>query len=393
MTYKDLCPDFVDDESGRPACFELSEKALEKEAKKSIQVALYVIKGPWMGTYCKVWKSNLQKCIRRQKVFDAVVSMVAVGECGGQYLSNMMNRLCKVIISEDIGVADFCLLKECKKMIELYESDRKNFMSRNRNDVLRLVARVAACPKSRAVDNLIHANGEFEEVSVDHHRVKFVKAVQKNDLMKMVKHCIALNRLGGVGNVSIGKSLPGFASVIAKKKKSIYWVWLVLLDEVQKLINKRSVAKKNGEDLYSDVFGLQEIVEDLCSVYGIHSGHGNLLNIVHAILVISLYKDGMLPKIDTSYQEYQPLEVRTGECKLVDMYYEWDTILKLGMDGCKVFPLSASYDRHVGLNLPEERKGLDFFLKEGAEIVDVPDWLVGLETHFKMTVLGVKGCE
>jgi hypothetical protein len=391
MNYDDLYPDFVDTKDGRMAQFDLSEKALEKEKRKSVQVATFIIAGPWFGTYFKVWKSNLQKCIRRQDVEGAVVSMVAVGECGGQYLSNMINRLCKVMISEDIGVANFGLISECKNTIELYSAMRSRGFNSNprenskfKNDLINLVVKMAKSPKSRMVDTIVnHVNRnmgeEMEKFSGGEKlvecRQEFRKAVVSNDIEKMVMFCMALDRIGGQGVVSTGVYPKGYAMRLVKKRMRIYWVWLIIFEEMEKLkkdfIERRT---KGEEESGKDIFELFTMVEDLCTIFCQHSGGGAILNIVHALFLLSFYKDKFLHVINLR-ESARMQELDEKEMK------SWDKIVEEGTS-CEIWPLSDSYDRHVGLKISEERKSLKFFFGRGAKLNGVPEWLEDIEDHF-----------
>jgi hypothetical protein len=398
--YSDLYPTHVDTKDGKMAQFELTEEAMEKELRKSVQVALFVISGPWKGTYFKVWKSNMQKCVRRQDVKGALVSMVAVGESGGQYLSNMINRLCKVFISEDVGVANFSLMFECRSILMLYSHNKKEFMTLYRDNLLELVVKMAKSPKSRMVDTMVnHVNrnmsDEMEELNGEVNLIKcrrgFLEELKLNNLERMVMYCMALDRIGGQGSVKNGKSPRSYrAQGLLRKKMRIYWVWIVLLEEIEEMIEKfvdlRNECFDKGremteeEEKTKEVFDISEMVCCLCDIFCDHSGGGAILNIVHAVFIVSFFKDKFFRLVDRTAC------YRNGLLKEEEKV-KWDDVLKKGID-CEIWPLSDSYDRHVGLRISDERKSLKFFFERGAKLEGVPDWLIGIEGHFNNLLMG-----
>ena len=69
------------------------------------------------GLY-RVWISNLQKMIRRGKLNEALTSTIECVETGKVFESNVINRLAKVIVSEDIGLACPTLPLYAKRFLE-----------------------------------------------------------------------------------------------------------------------------------------------------------------------------------------------------------------------------------------------------------------------------------
>lgn len=113
---------------------------------QSIKDVHYVASG--RGLY-RVWISNLQKAIRRGFSKEACRSVYECATMEGCFLSNVVNRICKVIVSEDIGCANPILALDCIACIDAYEAKEKPTWNEFSLQLFTIVQKACASYKSR----------------------------------------------------------------------------------------------------------------------------------------------------------------------------------------------------------------------------------------------------
>lgn len=134
----------------------------EELKKRSVQCIEQVVSGRGMFD---AWKSNMQKMIRRGRFHEAKASFVECGQCGGPFLSNIVNRLCRTISVEDIGIANVNVIHEAAKVFEYYENHKKEgFTVELQERAFKLIKLMCQSPKSRTSDVLFHyLKGRFSQ--------------------------------------------------------------------------------------------------------------------------------------------------------------------------------------------------------------------------------------
>ena len=278
------------------------------------------------GLY-RVWISNLQKMIRRGKLNEAITSMIECVETGDIFKTNVINRLAKVIVSEDIGLANPNLPLYCAKLI------KKELTN---DDLLQLVYILIKSKKSRLIDNLYHHcdktfNYKFEEAFS-----MLKEAVKNKNLVEAVSY------LNNCIEVSSGSKKMIVINEV-KKRQQIYEVWDYIL-------------RKSG-DVYDVNYALLELYVSQ------EKNSGKKLNIIQALLNI-MFKD----KID-----FYKLEVEKYKG-------EWKRDLE-------VWPSSISYDKHSINNASRLGRGSEFFFKYGARLINKSDdkWLSEMEEKYTVS--------
>lgn len=274
------------------------------------------------GLY-RVWISNLQKMIRRGKLNEAITSMIECVESGDIFKSNVINRLAKVIVSEDIGLACPTLPLYCSKLIKKGELKEE--------DLLNLVNVLVKSKKSRLIDNLYLLCEKGLTYSFEESFKMFKESVKEKDTIKAVSYlncCI---------DTSVGiKKTINLNGI--KKRQQIYEVWDYIL-------NKSGFSYKVNYALL-ELYISQE------------KNSGKKLNMIQAMMNI-MYKD----EIDFN----TPLVIG-------DIEGEWKRDLE-------VWPWSISYDKHSIPNAYKLGRGDEFFLKYGAHLENKSDneWLKMME--------------
>lgn len=178
------------------------------------------------------WKSNMQKMIRRGKFNQALQSFIECANCGGPFLSNIVNRLCRTISVEDIGIANIKVIHEATLVLDHYEKYKKDGLT---NTLLEkasnLIKLMCASPKSRTSDVLyhylkVHNKYKLNNESLEQLFVKFVLRLRKKNYEEAcfyAGHACELNK-------ALGR-IPGYkkCSIFGRKKKVIYDVFSALL--------------------------------------------------------------------------------------------------------------------------------------------------------------------
>ena len=335
------------DESGAVQVKRFTEA--EKIARKttSLPRIRYVSSG--RGLY-GAWRSNLQKCIRKGLLRDALKSAVETAGMGGVFWSNIANRLCRVIVSEDIGCADPWLAVECAAFLARGAPPNS---AESRAALLRIVTLQVAARKSRAVDYLLHrcatvyprdVNSAQWDVEFSEFRTAVLEAKTDEDLADCANRLCRLVRTAG--NLGPGEKLSdglGPAFIVpqkhARKRKKVYKVWLWLLAE-------------------SRAGGLGAVNGALLEIYSTKPSRRGRLLITHALANLIQARRGILPLT-------RP--VRENQTHTWGEIEEWDDI----------WPRAESYDRHV---LRSIGRGSWHFLRHGALLANKAPELRELDT-------------
>ena len=178
--------------------------------------------------YFHVWKSSMQKAIRRCKVEDTLVAVVECCNLTGMFVSNIVNRLAKVVVCEDVGPANPRLAVECRKFVSDYEGAKCKAGERLSLDLQRrlldLAYHMTVSRKSRLVCNMLCAiklpsplpdsATSFSQLQHD---------LFHDDLEGAVRSAVACEK---------SKTLCSTVEVAGlKRRRSVYRVWSFLLDE------------------------------------------------------------------------------------------------------------------------------------------------------------------
>jgi hypothetical protein len=306
------------------------------------------------------WKSNMQKMIRRGKTKETLKSIQETSLCGGLFLSNIINRLCKVIVSEDIGPAEPRMARECYVLLKEYEIEKKKNVDINndkdfRNKLFLLGKKLSLSRKSRICDNIIHAIGRIEydeEMDFDKEFKIFRGYVEKNDIENSIMYLFLLIDISNNKKIKVKLTTSDIENVNIKdclknKRKQIYKVWRYILCE----------SLKQHVDL-------SDIGCNLLNIYNLSVSGENVLLIVNAILNLIFYKKGLLdlnylPKITLNDDE------------------SWDAIKKNN----NIWIDDVSYDKHTKIGR-EIGRGRYFFWRYGAKIANKNNLLSKLDNKY-----------
>jgi len=263
------------------------------------------------GLY-RVWISNLQKMIRRGKLNEAITSMIECVESGDVFKSNVINRLAKVIVSEDIGLANPLLPIYCSKVVKKY--DKRELTN---NDILQLVYILVKSKKSRLLDDLYHDCNKTYNLTFEKSFELLKEAIKNKDLLLIVGYlnsCIETSK--GIKKTITIKDI--------KKRQQIYEVWKYILE----LSGFETIIYKVNYALL-ELYISQE------------NNGGRKLNIIQAISNIIL-------KEKLEFEKEEPR---------IDLVWKRDE---------NIWPWSVSYDLHSIPNAIKLNRGIDFFFKYGA---------------------------
>jgi len=350
----------------------IQEQTMTKEDRKKIYSLnpMYlnvVISG--VGSY-DVWRSNLQKCIRIGNVNGAMKSAVEMMNCGMICMSNMMNRLCKVICVEDIGVANPLLIVECCSLLKEYNEMKlvcKNlfFQPKWQKKVLSIVKSLALSPKSRLSDNAFCSmkfSKEYQpiidSIVFDDEYLSYFFEVfeeekegkEKSLRKKLIDMCYAL--MLGIGLWKASQTTTSFVSSVfpisfsslKKKKNSIIFVWNILF-RVAKTMNP----------------SVQRVISSLFELF---SFKGNE-QIIHLCCAIELLL----------FEKYKILNMKPFVCEEIS-----DSLWK-EMEEEEIYPLARSYDKHTKYG-KKLKRGVPYFFRSGAMLSKVPLYLCPFESYF-----------
>jgi predicted metal-binding protein len=323
LHFENLIGKYVLDKSGK---VEIKPQTLDEINSKSIIGIDYVISG--RGCF-DAWKSNFQKMVRRGNVTGAWTSFLECGNCGGQFLSNIINRLCHTVICEDVGIANMQLCIEACRIFQLYTNNKKlGFSPLLKERCFLLIKNMCIGYKSRLSDNIYHTlkrSGLFD-VTTDAN-VTFSKLgtfIDDKDIDNSVRYVYRLMEL------SIdGVRLSGYKRVyFLRKKKLLYDVWDMFVRKGEKMKNVLVVM----------------YIHSLEKLFELKDGDDTILLLICGILslCVDLNKD-----FDDNTNEYctESIDYKRDDVWIQDISYDSHTKIgrKLGRDigfflryGCKL---------------------------------------------------------
>jgi hypothetical protein len=313
---------------------ELDEDNKDKRRRMSVLSIDTVFSG--RGPF-DVWKSNLQKMIRRNKPREALKSVIEIAEMGGHFLSNILGRLCIVIISEDIGCAQSKLVSKALRLRTFYDLNKNKYKEKIdtelKNQIMELVYNMAISKKSRLVDNML-CYAKWKGTKLKKDGLKFLEIYLENEEKNVIlrlKNCAraCINYFNSdTANAIEQDDKKDFFPFLKRKKKKIYKLWNYIL-------------KHTPEEIFEINKNLYEIFE--CA----HGGGETILNIIHACYNIIFYGLGKLN-----------LEFKMKKCP-----YTWKEIKKDN----SIWPADISYDKHTKIGKKLGR-GVPFFFRYGAKL-------------------------
>lgn len=251
-----------------------------------------------------VWKSNMQKAIRRGKIKDGLVSVVEACSLGGKFVSNIVNRLCKVIISEDIGAADPWLAVSAWEFVADYDSRKCGIGERlsegRKTKLLEIAHSLLTAKKSRIVDHLLHIASYEEKLSFEAHMEEFKNALENKDLESTLGHLV------GCLETQVCKGMLTVAGL--RRRKGVYRLW-------QHLLEKSKTDHR-----------LEKITTALCLLYDKAGDEATLL-LTNAVVNLILFQKGLLD-LEEPQREACP--------------YTWEEL-----ENMEIYPMSVSYDKTI----------------------------------------------
>lgn len=249
----------------------LSEEDIKIRRGRSVLGIDCVFSG--RGEY-DVWKSNAQKMFRRGKVREFLRSIYEIYSMEGQFRSNIINRIFKVFISEDIGVGDpYCAV---------FSRDFLKMDKYTNEDFFDYAYTLCMAKKSRIGDNLIAVVKE-SKLDIPEDFDECFKLLISTKNYRIVAACLMkLNVNKDITKVKFKHNL------LKRKRKRIFEIWDYILDK-----SKDNVLKCN---------------EALLEIYCM-AGEENILNIINAFLNMIMWKDGIetksLLKCPYTYKEIE----------------------------------------------------------------------------------------
>ncbi len=298
------------------------------------------------------WKSNLQKMVRRGKLNEALKSLQEIADMGGVFLSNVINRLCKVMVSEDVSVAEPWMARECYEFLAYYDTVKRiPNIARDeefRNRLSLITKKLVLARKTRlpclALSYLSHTRkaGYEKEKILEEDKTweelfeKFKENMEGDGYFE--EGAWILMKLNWEDSImKKGDSLGGLSEkekkLFGRKRKMIYKVWLYIL--------KQSAV---NDDLW-------EINSYLLRIYAM-GGSETILNLMNAYMNLTLYLDGLL---DLRKPDLLELEDTVAWEKI----QSWDHIW---ID-------SVSYDKHTEVG-KELGRGMFFFYRYGGKVAN-----------------------
>lgn len=290
------------------------------------------------GLY-RVWISNLQKMIRRGRLNEAITSMIECVETGKVFKTNVINRMAKVIVSEDIGLANPRLPIYCSNFIKKKDVSEE--------DLIELTTILVKSKKSRLTDNLYFycekdINNTFEE-SFEYIKKNLVVLKDTTDNVDVLNLVDIITHLNNCINKS--KTTVSNINILNyKKRQQIYFLWNFILE-------------KSGENVY-------DINKALLEIYiSQEKNDGKKLNMIQAILNV-IYSD----------------KIKREKYTVLIEIVDWKRDLT-------IWPWSISYDKHSIKEYYRINRGSEFFFKYGAQLENKSEeeWIKNLEEKFKVS--------
>ena len=296
------------------------------------------------------WVSNSQKMLRRCKIRNLLVSVVKIFDTGDIFMSNIINRLCKVMISEDIGVAGtYDLILKCKQFLDFYDKykEKKRSETENATDMKELkdkfidiVIRLGTSKKSRITDNLLCCvkfgnktiRNDFTQDAFDKLFFELKQNTNKKDIRSLIRNVSILMWMEKCGLNKTTKervNIPFYS----RKRKRIYIVWSWIIE----------ISKTKNEVLGQCCNVLLDIYENSTCP---------LLNLIHAYLNFVLFEN------------IEILKKYELDNKYIDT---WENIQKYN-----VWIDSVSYDKHTTYgSCGKYRDTLFFFFRYGCKLANI----------------------
>lgn len=304
----------------------------------SIMDVNYVLSG--RGLY-RAWISNLQKSIRRGLVKDALRSAYECMQFKGLFLSHVINRVCKVIISEDIGPANITLsLKVKDYLLDLpLKTDNEKI-----NGCFEIIVDMCHSYKSRIVDHSLHLTRKLQLIQYTDYNVAYTDLLQ-NIKDRNIYKCV--NILFYLTSLKDKDCKAVFERKIPKDIKPsrmgtiVYKIWNTLCDKLF-ICN-----------IYPDLDGskVKDLINLNLAIFQIwynNVSDEKILNFIHAICNILLAKE--IVNIDYNVEYKNTISIEE-----VETYDD-------------IWIMSASYDKHTRKWKSSERNSIPFFLKYGAKL-------------------------
>ena len=293
------------------------------------------------------WISNSQKMLRRGKVKELLASVVKIVDTGSLFTSNIVNRLFKVMISEDIGIAGkYDLVEKCSRFIKMYDGYRisektPDMILKFKNDMIKLVIEMGMSKKSRLVDNLIclvKIRNLNLKIKPEEKVFYELFDILKNKEIEISNLIFSASILMWMDGCNLEKTryenidLFGFE----RKRKKIYLVWNWIISESRKLSRELENCNKNLLEIYE-------------------TSTDGILNLINAYLNLILF------------EELKDLKKEKTECDISPFIDTWENIEKYD-----VWIDSVSYDKHTAVsNHCKYRNTLFFFVRFGSKLKNI----------------------
>lgn len=296
-----------------------------------------------VGDY-SIWVSNLQKCIRRGKIDNALYSFLVIAGMGEQYTSNIMNRVFKVMVSEDLFGSSL-LTVICSDIMLQYNvvstQNKYKFVQDNWILISDTVKLMCEGMKSRVVDLVIHYLGGNKIIEITDERLCMdaFDYVLDNLATEYTVDNITYN-LNDIlsSSATLSKTLnasklgPELAKKFSRKKKIQYYYFYRLLD----------IALDIDLEFKEHDRFVTLIIESLMNLFPI--GSEEKLSIFHAFILVFMFKKQIILKIE-------PLIPEVRYDKTIDQ--------TLALD---IMPDIVSIDSHTVVGRKAGIKDLEFYL-------------------------------
>ena len=228
---------------------------------KSIQDVNYVSSG--RGMY-RGWISNLQKAIRKGETSVALRSAYECFQMDGPFKSHVINRVCKVIISEDIGLASTECLKMCVEYIQKQEKTLQELFT--------IIHRMCTGYKSRIVDHSIHlfTPEPLADFNTHFSQVKRILS-ERTQLDSLKEYALSIRACVSTGSEKITYMFSNtILSASGLKKRGpfskLYLLWNLLYTTAE-------------NDKKKDIV-------NLFIIWCEHKSEENILNVLHAAYIV-----------------------------------------------------------------------------------------------------------
>ena len=283
------------------------------------------------------WISNLQKCIRRGQPREACKSAYECGIMDGPFLSNVINRVCKVIVSEDIGCCNLFLpIKVANFLDEL--NTLKN-PTEKLDKLFEIIVDMCHSNKTRIADLSLHLQRKiscFKVIKYLNFETAFMECKKFLDVKELLGTVHALEYCMDHGREIMKNEKITNEMLLASKsqhymKTKIYKVWDMLCNI--EMCKRQEILNANVA---------------LFKIWVSNKGSETILNLIHAACNI----------IHADQLDFQLRNLHEGEKYTCEM-----------LENCNdVWIQSAAYDKHVSRWKHPERNSTAFFYLYGSKI-------------------------